>query len=101
MLAPLASHVGLVHFDWPIKGTVIVAVVECLANALEHVPGGFLRDPDLQVQLHAGDALEAGQVQVDGVHPLAERQLRILQQRTGLDAEVGPAVRAPVGHLGM
>ena len=32
-------------------------------------------------------------------NPLAERELRVLRQRAGLDGEVGPAVRTPVGHL--
>ena len=46
-------------------------------------------------------ALPVGDVQVDGVHPLAERQLRVFQPRARLDGEVGPAVGAPVRHRGV
>ncbi len=42
-------------------------------------------------------ALPAGDVQVDGVHLLAERQLRVFQPRARLDGEVGLAVGALTG----
>ena len=46
-------------------------------------------------------ALPVGDVQVDGVHPLAERQLCVFQPCARLDGEAGPAVGAPVRHRGV
>ena len=48
---PLPAHVGLVDFERP----VVVIVIERLADALEHVPRGLLRDADVPVELNAGN----------------------------------------------
>ncbi len=47
----LAAHLGLIDFHRAIKrAIVLVTVIDRLADALEHFPGGLLRDPDLPVQ---------------------------------------------------
>ena len=48
-----------------------VVSLPCLADALQHEPSRFLGHADIAVKLHAGDALEAGQMQIDRQGPLA------------------------------
>ena len=50
------------------------------------------------MELHARHAFEAGQADVDGNGPLAERYLGVCDWSTCSDAEVGPAIFAPVRH---
>ena len=45
-------------------------------HAVQHEPCGLLGDVQVAVQLHAGHALEAGQAEVDGDGPLAQRDVR-------------------------
>ena len=53
------------------------------------------------MELHAGDALEAGQVQIDGPGPLAKGQRRLLHDGARLYAEIRPAIGTPIRHLCM
>ena len=95
----LPAEVRLVNLDRSgILGPAVTAVLPRLADAMEHEPSGRLAHPDIAVQLHAADRLETRDFEVDGDRPLAERDTRVRERGPGADAEVAPAVRAPVGH---
>ena len=45
----------------------------CLANALEHEPGGGLRSTRIALLLHRGNGFRVGQAEADAGRPLSER----------------------------
>ena len=95
----LAAEVRLVHFDRPgVPAAAAVAADPRLADAVQHEPCGRLRDTQIAVQLHARHALEARQAEIDGDGPLAQRDVRSRDGRSSSDAEVTPAIGAPVRH---
>ena len=94
------ADVGFVDFNR--AGEVARLVLRPdLAESVEHEPSGLLSDLEIAVQLHRGDALEAGGLEVDGEDPLAERNLRAFEGGAGFDGEVGATVCAAVGRLSM
>ena len=98
LVLPFATHVGLVNLDRTGERSTVFSPGPSLPDAVEHEPGGGLADADITVELHAGNALEAGQFQVDGNGPFAQGNLGVSQCRPGSDAKVLPAVGAPVRH---
>ena len=54
----LAAHEGLVHLNRAVEGAHLR--FPCTPDTVREVPGRFLRDAEVAVQLHAGDALEIG-----------------------------------------
>ena len=54
---------------------------------------------DIPVQFHAGDTLEARQLQADGNRPPAQRDMGLMHDGPRFDREVRAAVRAAVGHI--
>ena len=75
----LAAHVGLVDFHRSGELLALVRALPPFADAVQHEPGGRLADADVAVKLHAGDALEACDLEIDGDGPLAQRHPRALQ----------------------
>ena len=67
----LAADVGLICLDRADE-LLKAAFVPCLTETVEHEPRGFLRNLQVAMQLHAGHALEVGDVEVDGEGPLAQ-----------------------------
>ena len=67
-MATLVLGSGFVRFDRAGEG-FLLCLAPCLSDAVQHEPGGLLRNPDVLLQLHAGHALEAGHFQVDGEDP--------------------------------
>ena len=75
---------------------------------MAELPGGFLRDAQLAMQVHGGDVLDAGSQQVDGQGLGLIAQLGVDHDRAGahIDAvdrhahrTVGPTVRRPPTFL--
>ena len=92
----LTAYVVLIDLDRPAE--LVLAVVPRLADAVEHVPRGLLRDAQVAVELHGRHALEVRADLVERYSPLAERQVGALHNRIGLDAEIASAVAAEEGH---
>ena len=93
----LAAKVGLIHLNRAVEGAAGIGRPR-LADAVQHEPSCGLRNAYIAGQLHTGDALKAGKAQVDGDGPFAERDVGPRNCRAGADAEIGAAIRAPVGH---
>ena len=96
-VASAPPEVGFVDLDRSGEG-LQAAGVPGLPESVEHEPGRLLGDLEVPGELHAGDALEVSDVDVDGEDPLAEGEPGTLQGRAGPDGEVVLAVPAPVGH---
>ena len=97
VLVPLlASAVNLVDLDDAAERRL--AVPEHLADSLEHVPCGLLRDAQLAMQLHAGDPLDVGRRHVERNSPCLIAELAGLHDRSLADAEPLAAVLAGVRH---
>ena len=92
------ANVGFIHFNRTVERSVAFRSPR-FPNAMQHEPRRRLRHANVALQLHAGDRLQAGETQIDGDDPLAERYFRPLHRGARLHAEVGSAVRAPVWHL--
>ena len=71
LVAFLPSHIGLIDLYWTVETPVIAIVGPCLAETVQHKPRRLLRDAEVTVKLHAGDAFKARQAEVDGDGPLA------------------------------
>jgi len=67
---------------------------------MRHEPRGLLRDHDIPIQLHQGDAFQAGNLQVDRYRPLPQRHLGPPKRRYDPDRKRLPAGPAPVGQIG-
>ena len=93
-VAALTTHVGFINFDRAETRDGGAGVVERRAEPMEDKPRGSLRDAEVPVQLHAGDALEARDIQADGDSPQAEGHAGALQRRVGGHAEPAAASRA-------
>ena len=80
-VGPLASHVGLVHFDRAGErvALAVVLVRKRLADAVRQEPGRLLGDVQVAVQLHAALALQRRGEQVDRQYPGAVAEGRALQ----------------------
>jgi len=65
---------------------------------VKHVPGRFLGYFNVPVKLHARYAFQVGNEQVDGEYPLAIGNAGLFDVGSSPDAEIVPAVVAPVGH---
>ncbi len=90
----LPAQVRLVDLHGAAQGLQLVAAGD--AQAVQHVPGGRLRDVELLRQLHRGYALAGRHQQVGGEQPFARVHLRALQRRSRPAGEVLAAVAAPV-----
>ena len=94
----LAAEVALVDFNRAVE-LVVIVFRPGFADTVKHEPRGRLRHADIALQLHGRNRFQAGQAQVDRNGPLAQRDFRPLHGGARLHAEIGAAVRAPVGHL--
>ena len=94
----LAAKVSSIDFSRAVKR--LVGVIACLdfTNTMHHESSGRLLHADVASKFDAGNALETGEAQIDGEGPLAHRNVRPCDQRADANRELGPAVRAPVGH---
>jgi len=72
----------------------------CLADAVRQIPGRFLIDAEIAVQLHRRNALEARRHQIDRDGPGLVAERRALHDRPALEREHAPlrAVAAAVRH---
>ena len=93
-----ATHVGFVHLNRAGEGRSVSVPGPGFADTMQHEPRRGLPDSDIPSQFHGGNALEAGDFQVDGNGPLAELDVAMRQGRSRADAEVLPAVSAAVRH---
>ena len=91
-----SAKIGLVDFASPASEFLLVC--PGFPYSMRHEPGRFLGYVEVPVQLHAGNALEAGQVQVDGDYPLLIRDIRSFQRGSGADRKASPAVTTPKRH---
>ena len=91
------THVGLIDLDRTEK-LLARFFGPGFPNPVQHEPGGRLRDAQVSVQLKAGHALEVGKAKVDGNGPFTEGDVGSGDSSSGANAEVAPAVRAPVRH---
>ncbi len=69
-----AAHIGLVNLIRSTHRWLIIVPPEHLADAPEHEPRRLLGHANVPMQFHGTDTLEAGHVQIDGQHPLAQWQ---------------------------
>ena len=96
----LPADIGFVKLNRPVERPRAIAAPG-FPDTVENEPRRRLRYTDVAFQLHRRNRLEGGQAQVDRDPPLPKRDFRPLHGGARLDAEVGPAIRAPIGHLGM
>ena len=103
-LVPLVAHVlelaadeRLVGFDRPEERGGAVGSPH-LAEPVRQVPGGFLSDAEVAVELHARHALEVCRQQVHRDDPDLEPELARLHHGAGANAEPAPAVPAAERH---
>ena len=101
LVLALAAKVGLVELYWAVERAFAVTVSPSLTYAVQHEPRRRLGDTDIAFQLHGRDRFKVGQAEVNRNRPLAHRDFRPLHGGARLDAEIGPAIRAPIRHLGM
>ena len=97
LVALLAADVGLVDLDGAGEGRAGDLGPAGLADAVGQVPGGLLGDGEVAMQLHGGDALEAGGEQVDGHDPDLAAELGVVHEGVGLHREVLAAGAAAEG----
>ena len=64
------ADVGLIDFDRTGEGTGIAR--QRLADPMQHEPCCLLADPEIPVELHAGDALQVRDGEVDSKRPILE-----------------------------
>jgi|ERR1700674_4806838 len=77
-----AANVGLVHFDDATK-FIKVALGERSPDPVTHVPSGFVRaETHIAINLECAHSLFAGEHQVRDLEPIAERLIRILENRS-------------------
>ena len=94
---PFAAEIGLVDFHRPVE-ILVVVFRPGFPDAMQHEPRGRLRHADVALQLHGRYRLEVRQAQVDRNRPLPQRDVRPRDRCARADGEVGPAIRAPIGH---
>ena len=68
-----APHVGFINFDW--TGERRGVVRPSFPNPVGQMPGGFLCNAQIAVQLHAGRSLDAGRQQVERQRPGLKTQV--------------------------
>ncbi len=96
----LPANIGFVKFDRPVERALAI-VRPGFPDAMQHEPCRRLGNAKIAFQLHGRNRLEVCQAKVNSYSPLAQRYFRPLHGRTGLDAEVGAAIRTPIRHLDM
>lgn len=95
-LAPAEIH--LVHFHLaPERGRIVLRVEG--AYLVENVPRGLLRDVEVTAELAGGYPLLVGGNEVHGNEPLAQGNLRVLEDSADGDGEVPLAVVAAVAAV--
>ena len=93
---PLAAEIALVHLHRATEAGGRPATPR-LPNPVQHEPRGLLCHFQVPVKLHARHALEIRDHEVDPERPLPERQVAPRQRRVRLQAEIAPAIPAPIG----
>ena len=69
----VAAHIGLVDFHRTGELHALDRAIPAFADAVQHELGIRLADADVAVKLHAGDALEACDLKIDGDGLLGQR----------------------------
>lgn len=95
---PATADMRLVHLDGTTERIPVDRARESLPDSVEHEPSGLLRNPDGIGKTSARDTLRRHGLQVERDDPLAQWDLRPMHGSAGPDAEILPAVRAPVRH---
>lgn len=99
LVADLAAHERLIDFD-DAEQLTEVFVGEPGADAVRHVPGGFVRaESHVAVKLEGADALLAGQHQVNDLEPVFEGLVGVLEDGPGDVREAVSATLAARGAL--
>ena len=96
----LAAEVALIDFHGTGEGRPVAIPVPgpSLTDSMQHEPSRGLSDTYIPCQFQGRNALEAGDLQVNGYDPLAEFDVAMRQGCPGSDGEILAAVAAPVGH---
>ena len=102
--APATADQRLVNLDdSEQRGAGEAVVAHSLADAMAQVPGRAVGDPECGLELVSRDTLLGNTHEVDGDEPLAQRQVGIVHDRPGRDAELVRAAEAmplvPVGNF--
>ncbi len=95
LVAFLPAVVGFVDLDLARQAG---AVLPPFTDLLRHHPRGFLRDAEVPVEFHAGDAFQARGHEIHDDDPGSDRELAELHHGPGLDAEVAATGATVVGH---
>lgn len=100
-----SPYVGFIHFDLPAEFGAL-HLNHCRANAVTEIPRGLI-PADFQdaLNLECGDAFLRFAHDECGDEPLGQREVRIVENRSGGDGELSVARRAaqhrfPVHHAG-
>lgn len=85
----LPSDQRLVHFDDPEQGGAFnLGVRQSLADSVAQIPSGLVVDAQDSLQLIGRDSLFGLNHHVDGEKPLAKRQVGVMHDGSGRDAEL-------------
>ena len=96
-VASLATHIGLVYLYRADK-RIGIATGPRLTNTMQHEPRRRLRHSNVPVELHAGHAFQTRQAEINGNRPLPQGDVGSGDRRSRPNAEVAPAILAPVRH---
>lgn len=95
----LAADIGLINLNDAHKLAEAV-VLQCRANAMTHVPSGFIRSEAHEaVNLPRADTLLARKHKVDNAKPLSQIDVRVLENRADKVREAVSAADAAVRAL--
>lgn len=94
-VARLATDIAFVGLD-DAGQRQILAAIEQRTDTVAEEPGRFLRDTELLAELDAADSLGAGKNQIHGEIPGPQREAAVFHRRADRDAEILPAIPAPI-----
>lgn len=97
LVSILTAHKGFVSFNRALK-IVVSFGLPCFPYPVKHEPRRGLGYPYISVKFHAGHAFKACKAKVDSQRPLLKGDVRTGNSGSGTDAEITPAILAPVGH---
>ena len=90
----LAADVGFIGFNDAIKRLVKIFGAHGVADAVQKMPSGFLRDANVFAELHGRDALLVRGDHIHGVKPLLQRERAVFENCTDAHGKFFPAIGA-------
>ena len=91
---PELAQLDVVHLDQSRERLLVLALHHRLHDLVLHAPGRVVGNADLAHEVHRRDALLALRDQENGLEPGRERQLGVLEQRSGRDRGLPTALGA-------